>query len=264
MVREVNNIIHERRKIGLRKVKGLLNNTLTTLDPSTLIERIRVAEEHIVELRNRIIFIQEDEARRISRELHDDTGHSLLALKLYLEMIYKELPRSLIILRKKTKDALALVKNILKEVRSMMLNLRPAKLDELGLASALRFCIKTIYPIFRIRVFLKISSNFPRLPRSMEIVIYRVVQEALSNAARHSQANKVKIYLQFEQQSISLIIKDDGIGFNIERVLEKKSNRSFGLFGIKERVSLLGGTANIKSQLNKGTEIIISLPVANL
>lgn len=264
MRRAANNIIPERRKISLVEVQKLLNNAPTTLDRATLIERVRLAEEHIIELTNRIIFIQEDEARRISRELHDETGHSLLALKLYLETIYKELPASLIILRKKTKDALALVKSILEEVRNLMINLRPARLDELGLVAALRVYAKTIYPIFRIKVIFKITPNFPRLPRNMEIVIYRIVQEALSNAARHSNANKVKVTLQYEQEFINLNIKDEGIGFNLDQILEKKNNRSFGLFGIQERVSLLRGTVSIKTQCNKGTEINIQLPIINL
>jgi two-component system, NarL family, sensor histidine kinase DegS len=99
------------------------------------------------------------------------------------------------------------------------------------------------------------------LPRNLEVAIYRLVQEGLNNAARHSQATNVIVQLQFEPESVIIVISDNGIGFEPERLNELKRKRSFGLLGMQERISLLGGTFTIDSVPSKGTQVRVSLPV---
>ncbi|MEW6732997.1 MAG: GAF domain-containing sensor histidine kinase [Acidobacteriota bacterium] len=242
-------------------LEGLLKRAALALERILLLERIRANEQRIRELSADIMITQDEERRRISRELHDETGHSLLVIKLYLEMIYKELPRTLAATRKKTKEAITLVEKTLKELRRLISDLGPVLLDDLGLVGALRWYAKTMLDLFNIKVLLKVNRNFPRLPKNLEVAIYRIVQEALNNAARHSRASEVTVSLQEEHQSVNIHVTDNGIGFKPARLAELKCKRSFGLLGMQERISLLGGNFTIESSPRQGTQIRVSLPL---
>jgi signal transduction histidine kinase len=241
-------------------MEALLKRAALAIERVLLRDRISAGEQRIRELTERIIMVQDEERRRISRELHDETSHSLLVLRLYLEMIYKELPRSLAVTRKKTKEATALVEKTLKEMRRLISDLGPSILDDHGLVPALRWQARTIRDISKIKVSLRVGRNFPRLPRNLEVVIYRVVQESLNNAARHSRATEVDVGLQYRAESVNINIKDNGIGFDPKRLAELRRKSSFGLLSMQERISILGGTFAVDSRPREGTQVRVSLP----
>ncbi|MEW6734114.1 MAG: GAF domain-containing sensor histidine kinase [Acidobacteriota bacterium] len=242
-------------------MESLLGRAVLAIERVLLMERLRIKEIRIRELTEYILTSQDEERRRISRELHDETSHSLLVLKLYLEMVQKELPSSLIIAGKKVKAAIQLVEKTLKELRRLISDLGPAMLDDYGLAGAIRWYVKTMHDYLPMKVHLKVNIEFQRLPRNLEVAIYRIVQEALNNAARHSKASEVAVGISSDAESIGIIINDNGIGFSTERLIELKRKRAFGLFGMQERVSLLGGKFSLSSQRGKGTTIEIRLPM---
>lgn len=238
----------------------LVERAAMIIDRTIVINSIRSDEQQIRELTERIIAVQNEESRRISRELHDETSGSLLVTKLYLEMIYKEVPRNLGSTRKKVKEAIGLVNKTLNEIRRLIADLGPAMLDDLGLIQSLKLHVKTIKDIFNIKVALKVSHDFPRLPRGVEVAIYRIIQESLNNAARHSQASKIDVQIKYQKDLVHIKIKDDGIGFNLTDIDSLKFKKSFGLVGMQERVSLLEGTLDIVSAPEQGTALIITLP----
>jgi signal transduction histidine kinase len=244
----------------LEAMETLLDRAALAIERVLLRDRIRTNEQRIRELSERIIVVQDEERRRISRELHDETSHSLLVLKLYLEMINKELPRSLEPTRKKAKDAIGLIEKMLKEIRRLISDLGPAALNEQGLLPALKWHGKTIADISKMKISMKVSKNFPRLPKNLEVVIFRIVQEGLNNAVRHSKATRVEVHLKYEAESVSITIKDNGVGFEPEQVAGLKRRRSFGLLSMKERITMLGGSFAIESSPREGTQINVTLP----
>lgn len=238
----------------------LIDRASITISRAMMIDTIRTDEQRIRALTERIIMVQNEESRRIARELHDETSGSLQVINIYLEQIYKELSRTQLTTRKKVKEAIALINRTVQDVRRLISDLGPVMLDRYGLIAALQLHIKTIKEIFHTKVTLKVSKQFPKLPRTVEVVIYRSIQEALNNITRHAQASKANIDIKYRQEMVTINIKDNGIGFDTKEMANKGDRPSFGLLGMQERVALLGGTIAIKSELNKGTEISITLP----
>ncbi len=223
----------------------------------TLMEKKRLERKYL----SQIIEAQENERRRISRELHDEIGQALYAIKFNLEMIDKDLPQKTPLLRGRLGEAKSLSIQTLTSMRQLALDLRPTMLDDLGLIPTLRWYIQN----FSNR--LNIYSNFEamgfeeKLPPEIETAFYRIIQEALNNIAKHAQADRVEISLVRRDSKILASIQDNGKGFDLEKVLHPGSpERGFGLIGIQERVSLLGGQINIQSGPGSGTLIHIEAP----
>jgi len=209
--------------------------------------------------------IEEHERHRLSRDLHDEVGHSFLVLKLYLEMMALDLQKNnMTKLQHKLDEALTLVSQGIDSVRRLVLDLGPALLDELGLIPALKMYAGQFESRTGIKVVLK-DSQIPRnLPSAHETVMYRVIQGALSNVLQHARATRVNIGLtKARGPLIMLTIEDDGIGFDVTRL---KSRQAFGLTAIRERVEGLGGRFRLESWRRasrgrkRGTRIGIEIP----
>jgi two-component system sensor histidine kinase UhpB len=210
---------------------------------------------------SQIIEAQENERRRISRELHDEIGQALYAIQFNLEMIDKDLPQKTPLLLGRLGEAKSLSSQTLTSMRQLALDLRPTMLDDLGLIPTLRWYIQN----FSNR--LNLYSNFEamgfeeKLSPQIETAFYRIIQEALNNIAKHAQADRVEISLVKRDSKILASIQDNGKGFDLEKVLHPESpERGFGLVGIQERVSLLGGQIDIQSSPGSGTLIHIEAP----
>ena len=209
-----------------------------------------------------IISVQEEERRRISRELHDDAGQALTAMKINLEMLEKEIPESSTNIRKRLTETKQLLTHTLKEVRSLSFELRPSLLDHFGILSAIRGYSKNFSERTNINVEVRGKNITGRFPPEIEILFYRCVQEALTNVAKHSEAKSVTIDIVQYESKLCMKIKDSGNGFDVNRHFEKNVNgSSLGLFGMRERVALLGGKLKIHSEKNKGTELEILAPL---
>jgi len=212
-------------------------------------EQVRQLGEHMME-------VEEEERRRISRELHDEAGQSLLCIRLKLEMLGKTAPEPL---RRSLDETRELTERTIAEIRRIIAALSPAVLEQLGLAAALRQMANRFRGIYPGRVRLHLPSPLGKLPRETEIAAFRLVQECFHNIAKHSEASMVNLSLHRTDGLLRLNVEDDGVGFEVKGALEKQG--SFGLAGMRERVALLGGKLEITSRLRRGTMISVELPV---
>jgi PAS domain S-box-containing protein len=215
-------------------------------------------EELRTRLLKRLISIHEEERARISRELHDGAGQALTALLVGLRRV--EDARSLTAARMAVARQRELVAQTIDELGRLARGLRPAVLDDLGLLAALRRYTADQAWLFGIDVVLEADGlGRKRLPRELETMLYRVVQEALANAARHARARRVRVALDRDREMVRLSVSDDGCGFEVERVLEAGAH--LGLHSIRERAALAGGRAEIRSRPGHGTMVSVVVPV---
>jgi signal transduction histidine kinase len=217
-------------------------------------ERARLEEEVRLlqaEARHR----EEEERRRIGRELHDEAGQSLLLLRLELEMLQRDAPPAL---SHRLQQARTSTERIIEELRRIVSALSPAQLERLGLESALRQLAARFRKISTAKVRLRIQTPPAGLPMRIQEVIYRVAQESLQNIAKHSQASNVNLLLVFTDKNIRLSVSDNGSGFDPQTAAKKAG--SFGLAGMRERASLLGGHLMVRSRPKKGSTLVLLLP----
>ncbi|MBI5880478.1 MAG: ATP-binding protein [Chloroflexi bacterium] len=205
-----------------------------------------------------ILRAQEDERQRVARELHDETAQALTSLLVRLRLLERaadpaEAQAHLQELRQLTAQALD-------EVRRVALELRPKILDDLGLGAALAWRVDELNALHGARATLQISGSEARLPREVELVFYRVAQEGLTNAVRHAQANQIKLALKREGGRLSLVVEDNGRGFDVGAMLAQPG-RGLGLLGMKERLALIGGEMTIESRPGGGTRLMASTPL---
>ncbi|MGD8190990.1 PAS domain-containing sensor histidine kinase [Brevibacillus ginsengisoli] len=214
-------------------------------------------ERHQRQITNYIIQAQEEERKRISRDLHDGVGQALYSITVGLKMVNQanvdtDLKNLFVDIQQMTARALD-------EVKSMAVELRPSALDDLGLIPAIRSYAKRFEDTFGIETEFDVVGSRRRFHSSIETALYRISQEAMINAAKYADTDK--LYVRFRElgQIIELSIMDFGKGFDIKetRVL----GTGLGLFGMKERAHLLGGQVEINSTLNKGTTIRVTIPV---
>lgn len=226
----------------------------TTMDIS---ER-KKEEEAKKELGRRLVNAQEDERRRISRELHDQLGQQLSALKWRLEAIRRKHPG-----QQALDDELAAVQAIAgqldADVDFIAWQLRPTGLDDLGLAAALKHYVASWSAHFHIQAQLHVSGIDPnRLTDEIQTAFYRIVQEALNNVAKHSGATDVQILLKGHSDRVSLIVEDDGCGFDTRQAFAY-ATKQLGLVGMRGRAALFGGTVDVESQ-RRGTTVVVRIP----
>ncbi len=202
--------------------------------------------------------VQEEERKRIARELHDDTAQLLSSLLLRLKLL--ERAKTLDEVQDKSKHIIELAAQATEGVRRMAFELRPAALEDLGLPAAIRWYSDELAAPRGLSVDVRTTGMRDRLPAQVELGLYRVVQEALTNVAKHSGARRACVVLEEADDRIRVFVKDDGCGFDMNEVSNSRE-RGLGLFGMRERVALLGGTIYIDSQPKKGTRINLEIPV---
>lgn len=232
-------------------------------------QQIRALAEHMVE-------IEEAERRRISRELHDEAGQSLLYVRLQLEMLEQQVSGTDGPVAARLHELRQMVEHSILEIRRLIAALSPAILEQMGLAAALRQLVGRFRQMHSARVAVHIPRRL-ELPRKVEIIVYRLVQEALNNIAKYSLASHVNLSLETADGVLNLLVEDDGIGFDVEEAFSRPDR--YGLSGLKERVALLGGVLEVESvkqtapeerrragkttaEAFHGTRIRVSLPLA--
>jgi len=231
------------------------------VENASLYEELRQKEVLRRQLLERSITLQEEERKRIARELHDQTGQRLTSIIMTLGVLEEVVstPEA----RAHVHDLRNTVAQILKEVRDLALHLRPAVLDDLGLLAALRHYLKGYQNRFRLLVdFHVLGLDGKRLPPEVETALFRIAQEALTNVARHAQAHSVTVLLEDRGASAMLIVEDDGRGFDVARVMDSRPHEgNLGLYGMRERASLLGGTLTVESTPGRGTTVFVRIPL---
>jgi PAS domain S-box-containing protein len=220
--------------------------------------------EELKQLSARLLYIQEDERKRIARELHDTVGQVLTAMRINLEALKAELPETVSSeLMERVIETNSLVEDLLQRTRELALELRPTMLDDLGLVPTLRWYTHQFMQRTHIAVNLEATGLEERLPVELETVLYRTIQEALTNVARHAGATAVRVVLQRRAGRVIAEVEDDGCGFDVTAVMEQAAPETkLGLLGMQERVSIAGGTLWITSAPRKGTRIRIELPLS--
>jgi signal transduction histidine kinase len=215
------------------------------------------ARQELQELSARLLSAQEEERRNISRELHDEVGQSLSALLMEAGNAAARVSPDSTEVRRHVESIKRLAEASVQVIRNMSLLLRPSMLDDLGLVPALEWQAREVSKRTGLRVQVTADENASELPDDHKTCIYRVVQEALHNCARHAQARNVTVEVLQQPTQILLSVVDDGRGFDARRV------RGLGLVGMEERVHHLGGALRVKSQPGSGTTIAVVLPLAS-
>ncbi len=217
-----------------------------------------------------VIQAQENERRRVARELHDDIGQSLTALVLAVGVIQEALPESATREQQILEDVTGLAENMMSGLRRVIADLRPPVLDDLGLVPALRRLGSDLQERAGVAVTVQADETSGRLPPAVEITLFRVAQEALTNIGKHAQARQARIVLRREPGRVTLRITDDGQGLPARGVLEGaapdwatvyRDGAHFGLLGMQERVALLNGVFRVESTPPKGTTVSVELPL---
>jgi signal transduction histidine kinase len=236
------------------------------VENATLYEELRREETLRRRLLDRLLTVQEEERKRIALELHDQTGQPMTSLIMTLSRL-GETP-SLSEVRAQTQVLRETAAHLMKRVHDLALELRPSVLDDLGLQAALRHLGSGFEDRFHIPVDLQVLGlEDDRLASEVETALYRIVQEALTNVARHAEAEYVSVVLERRQSAVRLIIEDDGRGFDVNHVLGSRRGNGpvdgrLGLYGMRERAGLLGGTLTIESTPGVGTTIFVDVPLA--
>jgi signal transduction histidine kinase len=218
------------------------------------LERVRL-EAEIHRLAAEARCAEEEERRRIGRELHDETGQSLLALRLQLELMEKEAQGTL---GARLKEARTLVEGTIVELRRLMAALSPTAVERLGMASSLRHLVSRFRKMHPAVMRVRMKGPVEAIPKQIQAVVYRVAQECLQNIIKHSQAGAINLSLNAADKHTGLRVSDNGTGFPGGVAAGKPM--SFGLAGMRERAALLGGTLGVTGAPGKGTTVILELP----
>jgi signal transduction histidine kinase len=235
------------------------------VEHARLYERLRKARERLRRLARQNLVAEEDERRRIARELHDDTSQSLSGIALQLQALIemssisgKESPEFVAGLKK----VQALTVQVHMEVSRLISNLHPALLDTLGLVPAVRQYAESRLQAVNIEANTATRGTVMRLPPDVEAALFRFIQGAIGNIIQHSKAKHTSVEMEYLRDELRLTIRDDGQGFNVAEITDvEESGRGRGLFSMRERIGFLGGTSGIESEIGKGTTVWAHIPV---
>lgn len=222
------------------------------IQKARLFEQVRTGQEKMRTLSRKLMKVQESERRHLARELHDEFGQALTALKINIQTILQKETIS----KQQLQDSITIIERTLNGMRQLSLDLRPSLLDDLGLKAALRWYVD--YHAGLAGLEADFITNLPeeRLQPDLETTCYRITQEAFTNVVKHSRATRIEVELLQQDDEVILAIRDNGLGFNVSaRDTNFNRNKTMGLLGMQERVELLGGTIEITSSPGNGAEI---------
>ena len=245
----------------LRLLQVVADRAATVIEHARLFEQVRAGRERAQLLSQQLMEAQEAERRRLARELHDEIGQALTAVKLNLQGVQRAAGDPAAMPR--LEESLAIVDRALQQVRNLSLDLRPSLLDDLGLVAALRWYVDRVAQ--RAGFVAEFIAEPPgiRAPASLETTCFRVAQEALTNVVRHAGARRVRVELRTADGELHLCVRDDGAGFDVAEARQRAvRGGSLGLLGMQERVTLIRGRIEIHSAPGKGAEVHVSLPLA--
>ncbi|MFC2008266.1 PAS domain S-box protein, partial [Chloroflexota bacterium] len=253
------------RKDGTERTIDVVTSLLPDREPSPVIQIIardvteqKLAQENLRAYTSRAILAQEEERKRVARELHDDTAQALASLGMDIDSLAKAKGWSSGEVSKRLKELRDRTNDILQGVRSLSLALRPSMLEDLGLLSALHELTNDLVSQQGISVQFDVQGTARRLSLEIELTIFRIAQEALSNVGKHAQATECSLSVKFDQEKIELRIGDNGQGFDLPKAVENSARLgNLGLIGMRERAKLIDGTLTISSEPGKGTTVVL-------
>lgn len=238
--------------------EALIGQAAVAIQNAWLFEQVRAGRERLQFLSRRLVEIQESERRYIARELHDHAGQTLTSLMLGLGAMEREAGKPDFI-RARAAELKNMTDHVLEDLHRLAINLRPASLDHLGLTPALEQLVRAFTQDSHLPIKLKTVgfSEDDRMPQEIETTLYRVVQEALTNVVRHAKATQVDVVLERRDDSIVVIVEDNGKGFDVNSA---RDSGHLGLMGMEERADMMGGTMTIESQPGRGTTLFVEVP----
>lgn len=244
--------------IQRRQVEESLRTSETTT--SRLLEKSRQMQDELRQLSRRLLTVQEEERKRISRELHDVIAQTLTGINLRLATLKAQTSANAREFHQKIAITQRLVVKSVEIVHRFARDLRPAVLDDLGLIPALKSYMNTFLEQTGIRVAFVAFAGIEKLDGTARTVLYRVAQEALTNISHHAKANHVKMSIREVDEKIVMLIQDDGVGFAVDHMLNTQHSNRLGLLGMRERVEMINGTFCVKSEVGKGTLVQVEIP----
>ena len=248
------------------KIIGTAGFIIDITERKLVQEALRDSQEQLKNFAAHLQNVREEERILLAREIHDELGQILVAIKIDLGLLKHKAFDNIKLknyneLKLLYEHLNTLVDNTIKTSRRIMTDLRPELLDILGLVDALRTYANSFQERYAIECIFDSTVQTIDIDDQRSVAIFRILQESLTNVAKHAMATQVNIYLGInEKKRLFLEIKDNGKGFDIDN---KRKNESYGLIGMKERVVLLGGDLNIKSEIGKGTTVSIEMSCAN-
>jgi len=240
----------------IKDSKGRLIGAVETLQDVT---ETKKAEQRIKLLSRQIINIQEREREFISREIHDNVGQLLSALKMALSRVNRKIPDKLSTIKEQLSEISNLVNKTIKEIRALSHALHPPLIEDLGIASALEELCQDFKSYSEINITWDIKQIQESLQSITKITLYRLFQEGLNNILKHSRATKAYLTLTSSGSTINAVIEDNGVGFLVDDIFSPLQKKSLGLISMRERVALIGGNLKIVSSPGKGTKLIVCL-----
>ncbi len=207
----------------------------------------------------KIIKAQEEERRRVAREIHDGPAQAMANVVFRAEVCERLLESDLNRAREELKDLQEQIRFVLKETRKIIFGLRPMTLDDLGLVPTLRRVLDTMRERSGVFPEIKVTGEEKRLVSHIEVGLFRTVQEALTNIEKHAKATAVLVRLDYRPTMVTALVEDDGQGFDPDA--DRSGTESFGIMGMQERISLLGGEFAVKSHKGRGTKVLIKVPL---
>jgi signal transduction histidine kinase len=236
--------------------QALLAEAAVAIQNASLYEEIHTGRERLQALSRRLVEVQEMERRYIARELHDETSQALIGLVFALEIIKRDAGNP-----EAVSSGIAeldrIIAEILDNLHHLAVDLRPAALDHLGLIPAVRQYIDGISEKHNLPIHLDVPPLTNRLPGDIETALYRIIQEALANIIHHAKATQANVRIEVEDGHVRAYVNDDGVGFNMDEAL---ASERLGLFGMRERAEMLGGSFTIRSEPGCGTRISMEIP----
>jgi two-component system sensor histidine kinase UhpB len=243
------------RPARLVQINDITERLRTQQTLERLNRELEVSHERLRALSRRLFEVQEEERRRLARDLHDDVGQALTALKIQLESLARAGST-------KVEDCVDTVQHTLERVRQLSLSLRPPQLDDLGLAAALRSHLDRQARVAGLQAHFEIEEAPQGLAPETETACFRVAQEAINNVLRHARARNLWVRLYTAGGRLAISVRDDGRGFDMDSVRERSANgSSLGLIGMEERMALAGGSFELRSAPGQGTVLLATFPL---
>jgi len=231
-------------------------------EKAALYEELRRKEAARGELLRKVITAQEEERRRIARELHDETGQALSALVVGMDAAALAGDADMASIRRRLVELRAVTVDALEDVHRLIYDLRPSLLDDVGLVAGLRWYAETRLQPNGVTSEVMVMGEEKRLPPEVETALFRIGQEAISNVAWHAHATNALVTLDFRDGHVTLSVEDDGAGFEVASVSETSdTRRGWGILGMRERAELLGGTLRVSSRRGEGTTVKVTVPL---
>jgi len=243
-----------------RQVRGVAVMDIT--ERKTVEEALRDSENMLRFLSTRLFEAQDKERSRLSRELHDQLGHDLVLLKSRVHALEKLLEESQAQQKKECENIIGAIEFIIENVRRISRDLMPSILEDLGLFASIQWLVESFSKRHAININLDMEDIDHLFPREIQVNLYRVFQETLTNIAKHAGAKSVAIEVKKEGGNISFMVKDDGKGFELSKILNKRYNeKGVGLMVMKERMHMMGGDFKVNSRPKNGTTITFLVPI---